>query len=100
MHSRAVRLAPDHLVRERSKQGPDRQRQCVSAQKAHHGARTLQFPELSEDQLQSRLHFFIRIEGYDAGTVIDEPRWQRQPQFATRRFLLLALMKAHPYLMK
>lgn len=96
----AVCLSPDHLVRERSKQWPHRQRQSVGAQKAHHGPCALQFPELGEDQVQTCLHFFIRIENDGAGAVIGEPSRQRQPEFAARRFLALALMKAHPNLMK
>ena len=76
-HPCAVSLAPDHLVRGRSEQGPHRQRQSVGAQKAHHAARALQLPELGEDEVQARLHFFVRIEDDRAGAVIDEPGRQR-----------------------
>lgn len=100
MHPCAVGLSPDHLVWGRSKQRPNRQWQSVSAQKAHHAACTLQLPELGEDELQSCLHFFVRMENDGACAVIGEAAGERQAEFAARRLLALALMKTHSDLVK
>src|SRR5207245_867602 len=91
-----VGLAPDHLVRRRPEQRSDRQRQPARAQKAHHATCALQLPELGEDEVQARLHFFVRVENDGTCPVIDKPGGQREVEFAARRFLPLALMKAHP----
>jgi hypothetical protein len=77
MHPCAVGLSPDHLVRGRSMQRPNRQWQSVSAQKAHHAACTLQLPELGEDQVEACLHFFIRMENDGACAIIGEAAGQR-----------------------
>jgi hypothetical protein len=69
-------------------------------QEPHDTACTLQFPELGEDEEQTRLHFFIRIENDHAASIMSKSGRQRQSQFASCRFLPLPLMKAHSDLMK
>ena len=87
-------------MRGRSEQWSHWQRQSVRAQKAHHAACALQLPELGKDQEQTCLHFFIRIEDDGARSVMSKPGRQRQAEFASRRFLALTLMEAHPDLVK
>ena len=60
----------------------------------------MQLPEFGKDEVQACLHFLIGIEDDGACSIISKPRRQRQTQFASRRFLPLPLMKAHPDLVK
>jgi len=60
----------------------------------------LQLPELGEDEVQACLQLFVRIKDDGATSVVSKPSGQRQAQFAACRFLTLALMKAHPDLVK
>src|SRR5271170_933304 len=78
---RTVGFTPDDIMRRRSEDRSDRQRQSARAQEAHDTACALQFPELGKDEQQTRLHFFIGIEGDRARAVISEPSRQRQAQF-------------------
>ena len=70
---RTVGFTPDDIMRRRSEDRSDRQRQSARAQEAHDTACALQFPELAKDEEQTRLHFFIGIEGDRACSVISEP---------------------------
>ena len=97
---RTIGFPPDHIVRRRSEQRSNRQRQSTRTQEAHDTACALQLPELGKDQEQTRLHFFIGIEDDRACAVMSEPGGQRQAQFAPCRLLALTLMKAHPDLVK
>ena len=99
-HARAVGLSPDHLVRRRPEQRSNRQRQPTRAQKAHHATGALQLSELGKDEMKAGLHLVVRVEHDGAYPVVDEPGWQRQAELAARCFLPLALMEAHPDLMK
>src|SRR5215204_2959832 len=99
-HARAVGLSPDHLMRRRPEQRSNRQRQPARAQKAHHPTCALQLPELGKDEVKAGLHLVVRVEHNGACPVVDEPGRQRQAELAARCFLPLALMEAHPDLMK
>jgi hypothetical protein len=60
----------------------------------------LQLPELGEDEVEPRLHLFVRIKDDGPAPVVSKSSGQRQAQFAACRFLTLSLMKAHPDLVK
>jgi hypothetical protein len=75
---RTIGFPPDDIVRRRSEDRSDRQRQSTRAQKAHDTACALQFPELDKDEEQTCLHFFIGIEGNHTRSVMSEPGGQRQ----------------------
>ncbi|WFU40030.1 IS21-like element helper ATPase IstB [Bradyrhizobium sp. CB82] len=51
-------------------------------------------------EMKTGLHLLVRIENNCACSIVDEPGWQRQPQFAPRRLLAFALVQAHPKLMQ
>src|ERR1700683_4622197 len=59
---RTIGFPPDHIMRRRSKDRSDRQRQSAPAQEAHDTACALQFPELGKNEEQTCLNFFIGIE--------------------------------------
>src|SRR3954452_626514 len=67
-HPRAVSLAPDNLVRGGPKQGAHRQRQTMGPKVAHHGPRALEFAELGEDESETRLHLFVRVQDDRSGS--------------------------------
>ena len=90
----AVSRAPQHLVRRRAAQRPDRQRQVVGPQIAHHPARAPQLGEFGEDQLHAGLHLLVGVAHDRARAIIGKPGRQGDPQLATGRFLALALMQA------
>src|SRR3954454_14792747 len=92
--ARAVGFTPQHLVRRRAAQRPNRQRQVVGLQIAHHPACALQLGEFGENQLQAGLHLLIGIADDRPGAVVGQPGRQGNPQLATGRFLALALMQA------
>lgn len=60
----------------------------------------MQLPELGEDEVEARLHLFVRIKDDGPAPVVSKSSGQRQAQFAACRFLTLSLMKAHPDLVK
>ncbi|WP_271612274.1 hypothetical protein [Bradyrhizobium sp. CCBAU 21362] len=59
----------------------------------------MQFPEFDKHEMKTGLHLLIGIENNCAGSIIGEPGWQGQPQFAPRRLLAFPLVKPHPKLM-
>jgi hypothetical protein len=60
----------------------------------------LQFPEFGEHEAKTGLYLLIGIENNCARSIVGEPGWQGQPQFATRRLLAFPLVKAHSKLMQ
>jgi hypothetical protein len=60
----------------------------------------LQFPEFGKHEMKTGLHLLIGIENNCARSIIGEPGWQGQPQFAPRRLLAFPLVKPHPKLMQ
>src|SRR4051794_884853 len=94
MDPRAVGFAPEYLVRCRTAQRANRQRQIVGSQIAHHPARAPQLGEFGEDQLQARLYLLVGIADDRPRAVIGQPGRQGDPQLAARRLLALALMQA------
>ena len=90
----AVGFAPQHLVRHRAVQWTNRQRQVVGPQIAHHPARAAQLGEFGEHQLQAGLHLLVGIAHNRPRAVVGEPGRQGDPQLATGRFLIFALMQA------
>ncbi len=83
-----------------SKQRSSRQGQSIPVQVTHHTASALQFPEFSKHQMKTGLYLLVGIENNCARSIIGEPGWQGQPQFAPRRLLAFPLVKAHPKLMQ
>jgi hypothetical protein len=86
-HPRAVSLTPDNLVRGGPKQGAHRQRQTMGPKVAHHGPRALEFAEFGEDESETRLHLFVRVQDDRAGAVMGQSSRDGQAQLAPRRFL-------------
>lgn len=91
---------PGDLVWRWSKQRSNRQGQSVSVQVPHHTASALQFLEFGKHEMKTGLHLLIGIENNCARSIIGEPGWQGQPQFAPRCLLAFPLVKAHPKLMQ
>ena len=88
-----IRRAPDDLVWRWSKQRSNRQGQSVPVQIPHHTTSALQFPEFGKHEMKTGLHLLIGIENNCARSIIGEPGWQGQPQFAPRRLLAFPLVK-------
>jgi hypothetical protein len=61
---RGARRLPDHLVRSRTAEWASGERQVSFLQIPHDAARRTNFPEFPKDQLDARLHFFIRIQDH------------------------------------
>ena len=99
-HTSAVRRAPDDLVRLRSTKRPHRNQQVGAPQVSHDRLGATQLLELREDQPQPFLYLLVRIEGDTAVSVVDQPRWKRQPQLTTRCLLALPLMETDLDLMQ
>ena len=74
---RAIGFPPNCVMRARSEDRANWQRQSVRPQKAHHGSGALQLPELGEDEMDAGPNLFIGVENDRARAVMGEPRGQR-----------------------
>src|ERR1019366_3722300 len=91
---------PDNLMRRRTTERPNRQRQTGAVKGADDRLGAPQLPELGKNQVQPGLHFLIRIEDDSAARPMRETRRQRQTKFATSGLLTFPLMETHLDLME
>ena len=64
----------------------------MPSQLSHDGLGALQFAEFTKHELKAALHLFIRLEDSLSTASSRQAGRQRKTQFASRGFLLLALM--------
>jgi hypothetical protein len=72
----------------------------VLPQLSHDGFGAVQFTEFAKHKLKASLHLFIGMQNDLPATRSRQAAWQRNTQFPSRGFLLLALMQPNPQLMK